>query len=234
MREELCARADWRMPGSQTPGSRTTTAVRSSGFAKSSSALGTLGAGHLLLHDLLRELVDRLLEEARHPLLLLAELLGQLRRVAVAHRSGQRLDRPVVGDLLGLVGVLRLGVLQHLLGLARSAYAVKRTLCCGHHLVGHALHGAGRLGHHVRPRSGHGLGLAAELLDAPLDALRLRLRLLQVILQALLVRVARGQADVGLQRGLELLLFSVRLVQVLDDLHVAFQQFGHGRVLSYG
>ena len=63
-------------------------------------------------------------------------------------------------------------------------------------------------------------GLSAELLDPALDVARVRLRFAQVLLQALPVRRARRHRDVRLERGLELLLLAVRLVEVLDELQI--------------
>jgi hypothetical protein len=50
-------------------------------------------------------------------------------------------------------------------------------------------------------------------------------------LQALLVVVARGDLDVGLERGLQLPLLRIGLVEQLDELGVAVGMFGHGRGL---
>jgi hypothetical protein len=114
--------------------------------------------------------------------------------------------------------VLVLGVLQHLLGLAGAAHRVQRALCGGDGTAGD-----------VRDGRGHGLGAgqvgagvrrAAELLDAALELLPVILRLAQMLLQALLVGRSRGQSDVRLKGGLELLLLAICLVQVLDDLCV--------------
>jgi hypothetical protein len=115
-----------------------------------------------------------------------------------------------------LVPELRLGVLEHLLVLARAAERVQRTLRGRHGLAG----GGGHRGGGVADRAGrgHGLGLAAELLDAPLDPARVRLGLTEVLLQALLVRRLGGHPDVRLKRRLELPFLSVRLVEVLDQL----------------
>jgi hypothetical protein len=78
-----------------------------------------------------------------------------------------------------------------------------------------------------RPRSRSGLGLPAELLDAPLDYTSMPLRLLEVLLEALLVRRSGGEPDVRLKRGLELLLLAICLVEVLDQLCVAGVYFRH-------
>jgi len=64
------------------------------------------------------------------------------------------------------------------------------------------------------------LGLAAELLDAALQLTRVRLRLLQVLLEALLVRGRLGHLDVQRKRGLQLLLLAVRLIEPLNQLRV--------------
>jgi hypothetical protein len=85
-----------------------------------------------------------------------------------------------VRDLLSLLVVLRLGVLQHLLGLARATQRVEGTL--------RQRSSAAR---DVRRGCGHGLGArqvraglrrAAELLDAALQLLGVILRLTQVLL----------------------------------------------------
>jgi hypothetical protein len=127
--------------------------------------------------------------------------------------------------------VLVLRVLQHLLGLARAAQRVQRTLRRGDRATGDV---RDRLGHGVGARqTGRRLGLAAKLLDAPLEQLRVLLRLLQVLLQTLLVRRARRERDVRLERLLELLLLAIRLVQILDDLGVPSVDLSHGqRLLS--
>jgi hypothetical protein len=124
-----------------------------------------------------------------------------------------------VRDLLRLLVVLVLGVLEHLLGLAGAAQRVDRTLRRRDGLAGDARHGlrdglgAGQAGARV--------GRALQLLDAPLELLGVSLGLTKVLLQALLVRRARGHRDVGLERSLELLLLAICLVQVLDDLCVS-------------
>ena len=48
-----------------------------------------------------------------------------------------------------------------------------------------------------------------------------------MVLQPLRVVVARRHLDVGMQRGLELLLLRVRLVEQLDELGVAGWGLGH-------
>jgi hypothetical protein len=115
-----------------------------------------------------------------------------------------------------LVPELRLGVLEHLFVLTGAAEGVQRALRRRHGLGGRGGHRGGG----VADRAGcrHGLGLAAELLDAPLDLARVRLGLAEVLLQALLVRRLGGHPDVRLKRRLELPLLSVRLVEVLDQL----------------
>src|SRR5204862_6101236 len=78
--------------------------------------------------------------------------------------------------------------------------------------------------------AGASLGLATQLLDTPLDVASMSLGLAQVLLQPLLVRRARRHLDVRAERGLELLLLAVRLVQVLDQLGVALGHLvGHAR-----
>ena len=65
------------------------------------------------------------------------------------------------------------------------------------------------------------LGVAPELLDAPGYLGCVGLGLLQVILEPFRVVVARRHLDVGLQRGLELLLLRVCLVEELNEFGVA-------------
>jgi hypothetical protein len=114
--------------------------------------------------------------------------------------------------------VLVLGVLQHLLGLAGATQRVERALGRGDRAAGDARDGRGdSLG---AGQVGADLGCAAELLDAPLELLRVILGLTQMLLEALLVRRAGGQGNVRLKRRLELLLLAICLVQVLDDLCV--------------
>ena len=195
-----------------------------------------LRGGHLLGHDGLGQRRDQLRQEGGHALLLAAELARELGRVAIAQRLGERLDREVVADLLLLVHELRLGVLEQLLGLARAAQRVHRRLRRRSCLARGDGRLAGRPGHDVRAGQVRGLGLAAELLDPPLERLRLGLGLLQVVLQALPVgRATTGHLGVGLERSLELLLLAVRLVEVLDQLCVAFGQvIRHGQFSSSG
>src|SRR5947209_3649649 len=92
--------------------------ARGSARARPGAALrrGNLGGGHRL--DEPRYL---LLQEGGHPLLLAPDRAGELRRLAIADRLAQRLDRAVGRDLLGLVRVLVLGILELLLGLAGAA-----------------------------------------------------------------------------------------------------------------
>jgi hypothetical protein len=114
--------------------------------------------------------------------------------------------------------VLVLGVLQHLLGLARAAQRMDRSLRrrdCTARDVRDSCRDSLRTGQPLTQ-----LRSAAELLDASLELLGMILRLAQVLLEPLLVRRARGHADVRLKRGLELLLLAVSLVEVLDDLCV--------------
>jgi hypothetical protein len=114
--------------------------------------------------------------------------------------------------------VLVLGVLQHLLGFARPAQRLDLALHQRNRTTGDV---RGRLGDGVRTgQVGPRVGRAAELLDPTLELLGVVLRLPQVLLKALLVRRAGGHPDVRLQRGLELLLLAVGLVQVLNDLGV--------------
>src|SRR5204863_377673 len=74
-------------------------------------------------------------------------------------------------------------------------------------------------------------GAAAELLDPALDLAPVILRLLQVRPEALLVGGTLGHGDMRLERGLELLLLAIGLVQVLDELRVALVDIGHREIL---
>src|SRR2546421_3790977 len=160
------------------------------------------------LRDGAGQLWGEALEGAPHALLVAADGPRELCGVPVPDGLGQRLDRRVGRDLLCLLGVLRLRVLELALRLARAANRVERALRERDRFGRRRLHRGGELG---RP-------VAAELLDAPLDVASVALGLLQVLLEALLVRRARGERDVRLERGLELLLLRVGLVEVLDQL----------------
>ena len=187
----------------------------------------------LVAHDLLGQLRDQLLQEAGHPLLLATELPGELGGVAVIQAVGELLDREVVRDLLELVEQLRLGVLEQLLGFARAADRVQRTLGERDALLGGGGHLRRGLGGDIRPGEVDGLGLAAELLDPPLQPLCLGGGLLEMLTQPLLVGIARRHRDVRLQRRLELLLLAVRLVEILDQLGFTGGRLrGHGGVCS--
>src|SRR4029079_15490902 len=85
----------------------------------------------------------------------------------------------------------------------------------------------GRLREGVRPRERYRLGVAAELLDPPLDPVAVPLCLAAVLLEALTIVRLGGEPDVRLQRLLELPLFAVRLVQVLDQFGVTSIQVRH-------
>jgi hypothetical protein len=120
-----------------------------------------------------------------------------------------------------LVGELRPSVLPHLLGRTRSAQRVQRSLGRRDCLAREGSGGAGGARQSSRPaRHRAGVGLTAELLDATLNLARVVLRLLQVILKPLPVSILRRHRDVRLERGLELLLLAVRLVEVLDQFRV--------------
>jgi len=71
------------------------------------------------------------------------------------------------------------------------------------------------------------LGLAAKLLDATLELARVTLRLLEVLLEALLVRRRLGQLDVQGERRLQLLLLAVRLIEPLNQLRVTGVEICH-------
>jgi len=105
---------------------------------------------------------------------------------------------------------------------------VQRSLRERRRPVGNVLHGLSGFADGLGSRDGRGLGRAAKLLDAPLDLARMSLRLAQVSLQALLVRGTGGHLDVRGERGLELLLLAVRLVQVLNELRVSNIHVRHG------
>ncbi|HEX8855693.1 MAG TPA: hypothetical protein VF752_08825 [Thermoleophilaceae bacterium] len=131
-----------------------------------------------------------------------------------------------------LVLVLVARVLEHLLLLARASHCVQRTLRERGGAVGHLLNRRGSLLGDIGTGDIHRLGFSAECLDAPLQLARVALRLAQVLLEALLVRRARCHRDVRLQRRLELLLFPVRLVEVLNQLRVSGIHFRHTTVPS--
>src|SRR5436190_11678015 len=180
--------------------------------ASGRSPVGALVAGHLGANDRSRELRDQALEVIGHPLLLALDVAGELGGIAIGHALGERLDRRVRGDLLGLLGVLGLRVLQEPLVVAAAPKGVQGPL-----------HRRSRL-----PRESlQQLGIAPELLDAMFDASRVILRLTQVLLEALLVGGAGRHPDMRLERRLELLLLAVRLVQVLHELAVTVSQSWH-------
>src|SRR3954451_8678053 len=162
--------------------------------------------------DCLRQLRDEALEVLRHALLVAADGACHLRRVAVADGLGQGLDRRVGRDLLGLLGVLSLRVLQLLLLDTGAAQGVNGPLGSGHRLA---------------DRGADDRRLSAERLHAPLELAGVVLRLLEMLLQALLVGVALGHLDVRGERGLQFLFLAVRLIEVLQELHAAFVCFRH-------
>jgi hypothetical protein len=130
--------------------------------------------------------------------------------------------------------VLGPSVLQHLLGHAGAAQRVNRTLGRRDGLARHGGHRGDRPGNGVGSTARRpGVGLAAELLDAPLDLASVTLGLSQVLLKALLVGRLRGHGDMSLERGLELLLLAVRLVQVLDQLRVPGVGIRHRSIASF-
>ena len=199
-------------------------------------AVATLSGRDLLLGHRLRQLRDLLLEELRHALLLATNAAGELGRLLVVHGLRERLDARVGRDLLELVVVLGLRVLEHLLGLAGAANRVQRSLRRGHGLAGHGRERGSRLDDRRRARAHRaGLRLAAELADARLQLATMSLRFLQMLTEALLVRRPRPllvrrprcHGDVSLEGGLELLLFAVRLVEVLDQLRVPGVRIRH-------
>src|SRR6185369_3074899 len=75
------------------------------------------------------------------------------------------------------------------------------------------------------------VGLPAKRLDARLQRSRVRLRLLEVLAQALLDGHVRRTTDLGIQNRLELFLFSVGLVEVFDEDSVACGEVSHTAAL---
>jgi hypothetical protein len=73
-----------------------------------------------------------------------------------------------------------------------------------------------------------GVGRPAELLDPRRDLALVVARLLEVLLEPLLVRLLLGQRDVRGEVRLELGLLRVRLVEPLDELCVTFVRIWHG------
>ena len=122
---------------------------------------------------------------------------------------------------------LVLGVLQTLLGVGRTACGLHRAL----RLRNRATRHVGDCGHagrdSVRARQVERFGLAAQLLDATLELTRVALRLLQVLLEALLVGGRLGQLNVQGKRSLELLLLAIGLIEPLDYLRVPGVYFCH-------
>jgi hypothetical protein len=88
---------------------------------------------------------------------------------------------------------------------------------------------AGELAERARDaRRAYALGrLAAKLLDALGDAALVVARLLQVLLQALLVRRLLRQADVSREICLQLRFLGMSLVEELDELGVTSVELGH-------
>src|SRR5207244_6618615 len=119
------------------------------------------------------------------------------------------------------------GVLQKFLLLTRAAQDVRLSLQRGGSLPCEGERAIGSPLDRLRPWDLHLLGASAELLDAPPHLAAVRLRLPPVLLQALLVRRATCHPDVRLERGLELLLLAVCLVQILDQLDVAGLEVWH-------
>ena len=127
--------------------------LRAPAGARPRPAVAALGGRDLLLGHRLRELRDLLLEELRHALLLAANAAGELGRVLVVHGLREGLDARVGRDLLELVVVLGLRVLEHLLGLARAANRVQRTLRSGLGLAGHGRERGRCIDHRCRARA---------------------------------------------------------------------------------
>jgi hypothetical protein len=123
--------------------------------------------------------------------------------------------------------VLVLGVLEQLLLLTRATNGVHRTLRGGHGPSGNVGNSGRRTRHRVGSGQVHFLSLAAELLDARLELPPVVLRLLQVLLETLLVRRQVRHLDVRGKRLLQLLLLAVRLVEVLNQLRVTGVDIGH-------
>jgi len=122
---------------------------------------------------------------------------------------------------------LVLRVLQALLGVGGAARRLHDALRLRDRAAGDVGDGGDPAADDVRARHVDGLGLAAELLDAPLELARVALRLLEVLLQALLVRRRLSELDVQGERGLELLLLAVCLVEPLDQLRVTGVEICH-------
>jgi hypothetical protein len=120
--------------------------------------------------------------------------------------------------LLG-VSQVRLGLLGYE-GASHADLTLDRRDCLARHLA------HGRAGGHQQVLPGR----AAELLDARGDAPLVIARLLEVLLQALLVALLLGHGDVGGEIRLELGLLAVGLAQPLHQSAVAFVHvvsFGH-------
>src|ERR1700733_1878178 len=204
------------------------------GFVRSGSfgtclggCFGALRGRDLGLHDGFGEDRDLALEEAGHALLLTADRACELGGCGVAERFGERLDRDVGRDLLVLVGVLALGVLEHLLLLAGAADGVQRPLCGGCRATDDLHCGAGAFGERVEALDRHCLRGPPELLHSFLQSGGVALGLFQVLAQALLVGRSCGHANMCLKCSFELLLLAVCLVEVLHELAISRAQLSH-------
>jgi len=122
---------------------------------------------------------------------------------------------------------LVLRVLQALLRVGRAAHRLRDSLRLSDRTAGDVRDGRDALAERVRAGEVHRLGLAAELLDAALELTRVALGLLQVLLEALLVRRRLRQLDVQGKRRLELLLLAVRLIEPLNQLRITGVQICH-------
>jgi hypothetical protein len=108
---------------------------------------------------------------------------------------------------------------------------MQRSLSQGDAALRDLLDDLGRLGNDRGSGHGDRLRRPSELLDAPRYLAGVALRLLKVLLEALLVRLAGGHRDVSLERRLELALLSICLVQILNELRVPSVQVGHDILL---
>jgi len=115
---------------------------------------------------------------------------------------------------------LVLGVLKPLLPVRRATHGLVRALRLGDRTARDVRDRGHALGDDVGTREVDRLSGAAQLLDATLELSRVVLRLLEVLLEALLVRRRLRKLNVRGERSLELLLLAVRLVEPLDHLRI--------------
>ena len=93
--------------------------------------------------------------------------------------------------------------------------------------IRHVLNSLRGAGHGLGTRQLDRLGLAAERLDPPAHLAGVLARLLQMLLEALLVGRTGRHLDVRREGGLQLLLLAVRLVQVSGQLCVSGREISH-------